>query len=461
MDLTKITSVAVTAAMGLSLMAGCSGDLAPTQDTDETEVTTVTSQTSDSSEAGSSPEETFGSVMNVDADLAADLDIQDLSSDKEREFRKGYLDFAFGLMNSCVEDEQQGVNVMVSPASVMFALDLTGAGAKGQTLAEMCGLFGGAKDPSGQISYAAHLMKSMNESEFVKLHAANSVWVNKTIMPEGIRPEYVSFVHDSFDAESESLIFDKTAQDKINGWVKEKTNGMIPQVIDELDPVMAMLLINAISFEGKWETQYSEGSVQEEQFTAYDGTSQTVQMLNGSAPLYLENDAATGFAKYYEGGRYAFVVMLPKDKTSNAREMLSAFDGKAFEEYLANSDEDRVVLTKMPEFSYDWNKSLVKQLKVLGMNTPFGSDADFSKIADLAAGEYLSIGDVIHKTHIEVDRNGTKAAAVTAVSLYKNAVAVDPRVPVQVYCDRPFAYAIVDMEDAVPLFIGTVDQVSK
>ena len=231
---------------------------------------------------------------------------------------------------------------------------------------------------------------------------------------------------------------------------------MIPRIVDRLDPTMAMMLINAICFEGKWADQYDDSQVAEADFTASDGSISKVQMMNGVSSTYLENDIAEGFIKEYQGGQYAFVVMLPKDKTQSAGQMLSLFDGKTFDEYLKNASGDYSVRTKMPEFSYDWDKSILKDLKALGMEKPCSPSADFSRITDLAYGESLYIGDVIHKTHIEVDRNGTKAAAVTAVMLRKNAVFFDPGKEKEVFCD---AYAIVDLTDNTPVFLGTVDKV--
>lgn len=455
----KPLSAAIAVAMSISLFAGCSSaPQDPAEGTTEPSAA-VSSSVTDSEPVALGDSETPSDPVPVSSDLMVDFNLELLSDDKKNELREGYLDFSFDFLNKCIAAEDQGNNIMVSPASIMLALDMTASGAKGQTLAEMTGLFGDPQDPSSQVAYAAWLMRRMNNSEWVKLNAANSVWVNKNVVPGGLIEDYYSFIRNKFDAEAQSLVFDDKALDKINGWVNDKTNKMIPKVVDTLDPDMAMMLINAICFEGKWATQYNDSQVSEEDFTAADGSSNKVQMMAGSATTYLENDIAEGFIKEYEGGQYGFVVMLPKDKTQNAGQMLANFDGKTFDEYMKSATEEYNVRTKMPEFSYDWSKSIVKELIALGMEVPFSGGADFSRITDLNDGEGLYIGDVLHKTHIEVDRNGTKAAAVTAVMLYKNAVIVEPREEKEVICDRPFAYAIVDLTDNTPLFIGTVDSV--
>jgi serpin B len=183
-------------------------------------------------------------------------------------------------------------------------------------------------------------------------------------------------------------------------------------------------------------------------------------MMTSGEDLYLENDLATGFIKYYEGGQYAFVVMLPKDKTQNAGDLIDKFTGESFDEYINSASQDYILTTKMPEFTSDWGGSIKEQLIALGMKAPFDRvAADFSGISE--CGEDLYIGDVIHKTHIEVDRNGTKAAATTAVVTYRNAAVVDQRERREVICDRPYAYAIVDTTDNTPVFIGTVNDVKE
>ena len=443
-----LTSVLI-GTMSLSAFAGCSKAAVETSAQDTAAETTASQAESEAPTEGTEPSK---------SNLTIEKKVGDISKEDESKFRQGYLDFSFEMLKKCLASEGKDSNLMVSPASIMLALDMTASGAKGDTLEQMIGLFGGDKDPQGQLSYAAKLLKRMNGTEGIKLHAADSIWVNQNVMPEGLKQDYVDFVTKYFEAESESTVFNKAAQDRINNWVSDKTDKMIPSIVDSLDPDMAMMLINAIVFDGKWATQYKDSQVAEETFTAASGEQQKVQMMTSMEDYYLENDLATGFAKYYEGGQYAFVVMLPKDPSQSAGDLIDKFTGESFDEYINSVSEDYILKTKMPEFKYDWGGSIKAQLEALGMKTPFGGAADFSGISE---GGDLFIGDVVHKTHIEVDRNGTKAAAVTAVMMYKNSMVVDDREHKEVICDRPFAYAIVDMTDNTPVFIGTVNDVKE
>ena len=440
-----LTSVLI-GTMSLSALAGCSKADARTSAQDQT-AGTVTETADESTEPSKS-------------DLAIEKKIGDISKEDESKFRQGYLDFSLEVLKKCLNRDGKDSNVMVSPASIMLALDMTAAGATGDTLEQMMGLYGGIGDPQGQLSYAAKLLKRMNDVEGIKLHAADSIWVNKSIMPEGLKDDYADFVKKYFEAEVDSTVFDDAAKNRINDWVSDKTDKMIPTIVDDLDPQISMMLINAIVFDGKWAKQYEDYQVAEEDFTAASGEKQKVQMMTSGEDLYLENDLATGFIKYYEGGQYAFVVMLPKDKTKNAGDLIDGFTGESFDEYINSASQDYILTTKMPEFTSDWGGSIKEQLIALGMKAPFDRvAADFSGISE--CGEDLYIGDVIHKTHIEVDRNGTKAAATTAVVTYRNAAVVDQRERREVICDRPYAYAIVDTTDNTPVFIGTVNDVME
>ena len=434
----KVIASVLMAGMSLASLAGCSN----------VNVESSTTQTSAAAEAA---------VKNP---VTIVKEIGDVSSDQEKAFRQGYLNFAFDLLRRNIGQDGSSANVMVSPASVMIALDMTASGAANDTVTQMMALYGGADDPQGQLSYAAKLLGRLNSSQGVTMHAADSIWVNGDIMPDGLAGDYTDFVGGHFDASAESLRFDNAALGRINGWVKDNTDGMIDGILDELDPATAMVLINAIAFDGKWEKQYDDSQVTDESFTAASGDVRTVQMMSGAERIYLENDLATGFAKYYAGNQYAFVVMLPKDVNQNAGDMISAFTGESFDAFMNSASRDYTVVTKLPEFSYDWGRTIVPQLKAMGMEVPFDdSRADFSGMTGSDNGLY--IGNVIHKTRIEVGRNGTRAAAATAVEMRKNSIDIMPPEKKEVVCDRPFAYAIVDMTDNTPVFVGTVNDITK
>lgn len=392
----------------------------------------------------------------VNSGKPVDVNIKELSNSEQADFRRAYLNTSFDLLRLNSENNN---NVMISPASIMIALSMVEAGANGRTAEQMAALWGGEDDRDAQLSYAAYILNRLNESEGVSMHAADSVWINEEMLEGLIKGEYVDFVQEYYDAEVNYREFDDNTVRMINSWVDDKTDGMIDEIINSFEPETAMVLLNAIAFDGSWAEQYEEYQVQDGTFYNADGTETTASMLHGEEGIFLENDEATGFIKYYDGGQYAFVVMLPKDNNKSADDLLADFTGDDFDEFMGSKSYDYEVYTEMPEFEYDWGASIRDTLKELGMVDAFSqTDADLTGIAAIDDGYNLYVGNVIHKTHIELSRTGTRAAAVTAVTLDAAGAIAEPNIK-YVTCDRPFAYAIVDMTDETPVFIGTVNNI--
>ena len=215
-------------------------------------------------------------------------------------------------------------------------------------------------------------------------------------------------------------------------------------------------LANAICFEGKWEKEYEEYQVNTGKFTKADGSTQDVMFLSDATSTYFETDKATGFMKAYKGGEYAFLAILPKDDSISANAFAKDFTAEDYEKFIKSASNEWDVYSKMPEFKSDFELTMNDTLKKLGAGDVFDENkADLSGIAGVPGDLYVS--KVIHKTHIEVDRTGTKASAVTVVT---NEVAcAEPPETKTVNCDRPFVYAIVDVKTMSPVFIGTVNEV--
>ena len=385
------------------------------------------------------------------------VNIQELNADQQDKYRRQYLNTSFELLKAQTGSNQ---NVMISPASIMLCMSMAEAGARGNTQSQMAAIWGGENDVNGQLSYAAEVMDRINNSQGVSLHAANSMWINQLVMEGFLKEEYVDFVRDTFGAEVQNQPFDDNTLGQINGWVRENTDNMIDKVLDHLNPNCGMVLVNAIAFDGSWGTQFEDYQIDENgTFTSASGEEQTATMLCGAEDWYLEGSGATGFIKYYEGGQYAFVVMLPDDETQSADEYLADITGDDFDEFLASASRPGLVNIKLPEFTYEYNCSLVGTLEGLGVTDAFDeADADFTGIAEFDNGRNMYVDNVIHKTFIEVSRTGTRAAAVTAMTLDVAGAVMDEDVK-YVVCDRPFAYAIVDMETNTPVFIGTVNNI--
>lgn len=368
-----------------------------------------------------------------------------------------YRNYSINLFGQTVNGCGDTANVMISPASIMMALDMVAAGGKGETLRQMTDLFAEGQNPLKQQAYAADLMKKINSAGEVDFTCANAIWANKDIIGDTVNLEYVDYVRNTFQSEYRTNVFNDKTVKEINGWISKNTNNMINDVISDLQPRTAMVLVNAICFEGKWENPYEGNAVGEGCFYKKDGTTQNVTFLSGGESNYFSTDKATGFMKRYEGGQYAFLTILPNDTSVSANEFAKNFTAEDYEKFIGSVTYQYDVITKMPEFTSDFDKEMNGPLKDLGVTDVFNErTSDLSGIAGVPGDLY--VGQVLHKTHIEVDAEGTKAAAVTVIT----GIACDSIEEVEireVICDRPYMYAIVDVSSMAPIFIGTVNEV--
>ncbi|MDY6340440.1 MAG: serpin family protein [Saccharofermentans sp.] len=370
----------------------------------------------------------------------------------EKEYRR----FSLDLLNQTIKDADGEGNVMVSPASVMMALDMVAAGAKGDTLKQLTDVFAKGQGALDQQAYAAALMDKINGSKDVEFTCANAVWNNEKLLGDGINTRYVDYIKETFLAEYKAEAFGNGTADEINKWSDEHTKHMISEIVKDIDPYTAMILVNAICFDGKWETEYEDYQVNTGKFTKTDGSTQDVMFLSDETRDYFETDKATGFMKAYKGGEYAFLAILPKDGSISANAFAKDFTAEDYEKFIKSASTEWDVYSKMPEFKSDFELTMNDTLKTLGAGDVFDENkADLSGIAGEPGDLFVS--KVIHKTHIEVDRTGTKAAAVSAVSV--EVASAEPPEFKTVNCDRPFVYAIVDVKTMTPIFIGTVNEV--
>ncbi|MBR4636842.1 MAG: serpin family protein [Clostridia bacterium] len=375
-------------------------------------------------------------------------------------FRKAQADFAVELFKNSLE---RGENSLVSPLSVMLALAMTANGADNETLAQMERTLG---MPIEQLNaYLYSYMKLLAQSSSVKL--ADSIWFKSF---EGefdpaancepfFKPnrDFLERNAAIYDADVFSAPFDESTLEALNDWVKKNTDGMIDRMLDEIDPDTVMFLVNTLLFDAEWDDRYTHYQVHDDVFTALSGERQSVTMMNSSENVWIGDDTCSGFLKYYKDGPYAFAALLPAEGTD-----LNAFIDGLTGERLLSMLEDRwagKVNTRMPKFGFDYSVSLVDALKTMGMTDAFDSAiADFSRLGTVAEGYNLCIGDVKHKTHIDVAENGTRAGAATVVEIYPES-AMPPAEIREVVLDRPFVFMIMDMETNVPLFIGALTSV--
>ncbi|WP_051437613.1 serpin family protein [Eubacterium xylanophilum] len=342
-------------------------------------------------------------------------------------------------------------NILISPESIVTASMLAANGAENDTLSEfentLCGELGLKGFNEDLSTYNDNLMSSVN----VDFSMANSIWA-KDQKGFSIKDSYKEVVKKYYNAETLLEPFDKNTVEKINSWVKKNTDNMIDKIIDNIPSDARAYLINALAFTGEWAEQYRDGSVKQgEKFTDASGKEKDATMLVGSEYGYVSGENFTGFTKPYKGGRYEFMALLPKEGMTTA-ELLASFEEDDLSKIYKN-EERGMVYTKMPEFKYSYETALKDVFMDMGIKNAFDSGkANFTNMATFY--DNIFIDDILHKTFIELDRNGTKAAAVTVVAMRAASAYSDPK---EVVLDRPFVYAIVNSKTGLPVFVGVVN----
>ncbi len=359
--------------------------------------------------------------------------------------------FAVRLLRA---SNKTGENTLISPLSVLCALAMTANGAKGETLEQMEKVLGMTTEELNLYLYS--YMNSLTQGEKYKLSLANSIWFTDHERFE-VNQDFLQTNADYYGADIYMAPFNNSTLKDINDWVKERTDDMIPNILDEIPDEAVMYLVNALAFEAEWSEIYYKNQVRDGQFTKEDGTKQNAEFMYGSEGKYLEDKNAIGFIKYYKDCEYAFVAMLPNEGVS-VSEYIASLDGESLRALLANKQR-ATVNTAIPKFETEYNVEMSEILSAMGMQDAFRAEkADFNALGVSSAGN-IYINRVLHKTFISVGEKGTKAGAATVVEMTDEMAAViDPK---QVYLDRPFVYMLIDCKNDIPFFIGTMMDIQK
>ena len=350
----------------------------------------------------------------------------------------------------------EGENTLISPLSVLYALAMTANGADGETLAQMEQVLG--MDCNNLNSYMLAYLDLLPETKDYKMSLANSIWF-KDDPNFAIEQSFLQTNADYYGAGAYKAAFDEGTRNDINNWVKEHTDGMIPEIIDEIPDEAIMYLVNALAFDAKWADEYEEHQIREGRFTMEDGTRQDVDMMHSEEYTYLEDDLATGFIKYYKDRKYAFVAMLPNEGVS-VSQYVDSLTGEHLRELL-NNPLYLTVFASIPKFETEYDIEMSEVLQEMGMTDAFDWQvADFSRLGTYNVdGMNICIKRVLHKTFISVSEQGTRAGAATAVEMVAEG-AMEIVEFKEVVLDRPFVYMLIDCETNLPFFIGTMMNVN-
>lgn len=371
-------------------------------------------------------------------------------SDAQHEMVNNNNSFAFSLYNKTM-----GMNSrVVSPLSVTYLMSMLANGADGETQQQILATLGwageGIQQPSLQDinDYSRMLIeKTARLDKAVTVEIANYVAVNKEFK---LNSKFQKSVERDYKAGVESLNFTSPSTLKrINDWCNDRTHGMIPSIINELDPDAVSYLMNAIYFNGTWKDKFSKEETKQEMFRGYTRDIQYVDMMHRHGEyFYADGDGYSAVSIPYGNGAFRMTVILPSEG-SFLRDVMASMDGGKFQELQRSMEKCNVDL-KIPRFTTEVDLPLNDIISALGAPLIFSSQADFSQFA---RGDFY-VSKMFQKAKIEVSEEGTKAAAVTAAIMMMSAMRPEKKRNVVFYADSPFAYIISENSTGSIYFMG-------
>lgn len=450
----KRTRLVCICACLLLLLAGCKNTVSATPDSeDNSNNSSTVSETNPVSEtSGSSATSETNQDNRTATPSVTETPSATVSMPPAEETASVLLDFTADLFRYSAESDLQKSetqNTLISPISVLYAAGMISNGAKGNTLSQFEAATGVDNIIFNSFLKEYHSLLTRYENCYFNL--ANSIWINEDKKLD-INEEFYNTNREYCNAEVSVHPFDDTIITSVNDWVSNNTNGLIDNMLNNVPEDPLICVINAAVFNASWQKQYMEEYVSEGIFTTSAGVEKTVEYMYGSEYSYIETEDATGFMKYYSGGRYAFMAVLP-DENTDIHDYISSFSAGKLTKLFENCS-DSGVLTAIPKFTANCDYELKDTLEKLGITDAFNPEtADFTGIcSDINSNIYIAAA--LHKTAIDMNEKGTTAAAAT-VMMPIGAGSVSENAP-KVYLDRPFIYMIVDCEYKLPVFIGTV-----
>ena len=353
-------------------------------------------------------------------------------------------------------------NLFYSPYSLESALIMADAGAAGDTKAQMEELLGITDLDSTLKSY--NDFRNITQPDTAKLSTANSIWIDSEYIKKAgnINPEYSDKVGSYMGTVAHTADFAKDTQgtlEEITAWVKQNTGGLISDYKAAADKNTVIDIINAVYFYGKWQNPFPAENTQDQEFRGIKGSSVVKMMNNEDIFLkYYDDGKFKGIEMPYADSTTVMDIILPEEDTDNkAGALWAAYSDERQNRFIKGLDgaqEQEIGELRLPKFTMDMTADNIKQTLIsLGMTDAVDpAEAEFSGIAD-----NLYISDINHRAKIEVDEEGSRAAAVTEIGVRATAMPPGEEEPVEFICDRPFIFMIRDTKTGVVLFMGMVN----
>jgi len=355
-------------------------------------------------------------------------------------------EFGFNIFKK-LHQHNPDKNLFVSPSSIATALTMALNGANGPTADEIKNMLKINQFELANINTAYKTMLNTlpaldNE---VTLRSANSIWYRQGFP---VKPPFLETNTQYFGSQVQSLDFrNPDAKNVINGWVSDKTRGLIPTIIDNIPDNAIMYLINAMYFKGSWTHEFDKDETIEMPFLKEDQTTTPVDMMGFGGtvkfPLYTD-ESFYAIDLPYGDSVFSMTLLVPRG-SADVHDLMADLSSQSWQQIISGMSVQEMNL-RMPKFKMEYEKSLNRALQELGMQTAFTRSADFSNIADAE----LSVDEVKHKSFIEVNEEGSEAAAVTSIGIIVTSLPTYP----DILLNRPFLFAIRENQAGNVLFVG-------
>ena len=373
-------------------------------------------------------------------------------SAEQQQMRDNNNEFAWRLFQT-MQEQQGEVSTVLSPISVTYMLGMLNTGAAGTTRDEITATLGFGSDPKAANEYCKKMIdEAPNVDPAATVRIANSIYVNSA-KGLSLLKQYVNDMKNYYSAQIDALDFTKSGTlDKINNWCSKNTGGMIPSILDEINPNAAMYLLNAIYFNADWTEKFDKNDTRNSSFTLPDGSVVTRDLMHRKAIAQgCESDLCSMLRIPFGSGGYSMYVMLPAEGKTTS-DLIRDMSQQALTEHLNAIDMTaHEVDILMPRFEIVSDIDLISVLKPMGIQSAFTASADFSNMSDMS----LYVSMMKQKAKIDVDEEGAKASAVTISGMEATSPGPQLYEKAVFHANRPFLYFILEESTRSIFFIGT------
>ncbi|MBR5674058.1 MAG: serpin family protein [Muribaculaceae bacterium] len=373
-------------------------------------------------------------------------------SAEQQQMRDNNNEFAWRLFQT-MQEQQGEVSTVLSPISVTYMLGMLNTGAAGTTRDEITATLGFGSDPKAVNEYCKKMIEGApNVDPAATVKIANCINVNSA-KGLSLLGAFVNDMKNYYNAQIDALDFTKSGTlDKINKWCSKNTGGMIPSILNEINPNAAMYLLNAIYFNADWKEKFDKNDTRNSSFTLPDGSVVTRELMHRKAIAQgCESELCSMLRIPFGSGGYSMYVMLPAEGKTTS-DLIRDMSQQALTEHLNAIDMTaQEVDILMPRFEIVSDIDLISVLKPMGIQSAFTASADFSNMSDMS----LYVSMMKQKAKIDVDEEGAKASAVTISGMEATSPGPQLYEKAVFHANRPFLYFILEESTRSIFFIGT------